>query len=94
MNGIPAEERFDAFTEAYATAGFEICADASLEAGMEKICIYTLLGEPVHAARQLENGDIVVRDSNDPSVSIVVAHKDWVAFVLGVKNNEFDFARA
>jgi hypothetical protein len=44
-------------------------------------------------ARQLENGDIVVRDSQDPSVSIVVTHKDWVAFVLGVKNDEFDFAR-
>jgi len=56
-DGVPREHTLDAFTEAYATAGFEICTDASLEAGVEKICIYPLLGEPVHVARQLENGN-------------------------------------
>jgi len=44
-------------------------------------------------ARQLKNGDIVVRDSRDPLISIVVTSADWMAFVKGVKNSEFDFAR-
>ena len=44
-------------------------------------------------ARRLENGDIVVRDSRNPSAVITVADKDWAAFIKGVKNNEFDFGR-
>jgi hypothetical protein len=43
-------------------------------------------------ARQLGNGDVVVRDSRNPSVSIVVTSADWAAFVKGVKSSEFDFA--
>lgn len=42
-------------------------------------------------AQQLENGDVCMRDSRNPAVSIVVSHADWVAFVAGVKNSEFDF---
>jgi hypothetical protein len=45
-------------------------------------------------ARQLGNGDIVVRDSRNPLNSIVVTSADWVAFVQGVKNSEFDFSRS
>jgi hypothetical protein len=56
-DGVPRVQTLDAYTEAYITVGFEVCADASLEEGVEKICIYTLHGEPTHAARQLENGN-------------------------------------
>lgn len=42
--------------------------------------------------RRLESGDVVIRDSNDRSVSIVVTYADWVAFIAGVKKDEFDFS--
>jgi hypothetical protein len=42
-------------------------------------------------AKQLGNGDIVVRDSRNPAVSLLVTRRDWIAFVKGVKNDEFDF---
>lgn len=41
----------------------------------------------------LRNGDVFVRDSRDPSASIVVSYADWVAFIRGVKNDEFNFVR-
>lgn len=36
--------------------GFVLCADGSLEDGVEKIAIYTDGPEYMHAARQLDNG--------------------------------------
>jgi hypothetical protein len=53
---VPREYTLAAFIEAYRTIGFELCHDGSNEIGFEKIAIYTDLGEPTHAARQLENG--------------------------------------
>src|SRR5437773_1217674 len=47
----------DAFIKAFATEGYLVCADGSLENGFEKIAIYVDRGgEPTHAARQLLNG--------------------------------------
>jgi len=46
-----------AFIAAYATIGYEVCADPKLEEGFEKIALYENAdGEPVHAARQLDSG--------------------------------------
>lgn len=52
----------DAFIQAYATLGYKLCYDNSLEAGLQKIAIFgkTNPGDgsivPTHAALQLESG--------------------------------------
>jgi hypothetical protein len=56
-DGVKREYSKQAYIEAFRTAGFEVCDDASPESGMEKIAIYTLVGEPKHAARRLPNGN-------------------------------------
>ena len=40
----------------FESVGFAICADGSLEAGIEKIAIYADGPHYEHVARQLENG--------------------------------------
>ena len=55
--GVPREKTLEAFVAAYATRGYTVCADGSLEPGFEKIAIYTKpAGTPAHAARQLPSG--------------------------------------
>ncbi len=54
--GVPREETVEAFIQAYATLGYERCADGSLETGFEKIAIYANADGPQHAARNLESG--------------------------------------
>ncbi|WP_419862312.1 DUF7689 domain-containing protein [Candidatus Palauibacter sp.] len=47
----------EALVEMFESRGYEICSDASLEDGYEKIAIYADgRGYPTHAARQLETG--------------------------------------
>lgn len=54
---VPREVTLSAFIKAYQTCGFEVCEEAILELGFEKIAIYTTPdGQPQHIARQLENG--------------------------------------
>ncbi len=43
----------DAFKVAYGLLDFVQCGDGVFEAGREKIAIYTLMGSPTHAARQI-----------------------------------------
>jgi hypothetical protein len=50
------EETIAAFQQAFAALGYELCADANLESGFEKIALYALGGMPTHAARQLPDG--------------------------------------
>ncbi len=50
------EPSIAAFVAAYGSIGYEVCADAVLEAGHEKIAIYAKNGLPEHVARQLESG--------------------------------------
>lgn len=51
------EPTLDAFVAAFRPLGYEVCEDASLEAGYEKIALYaTESGEPTHATRQLPSG--------------------------------------
>jgi hypothetical protein len=59
---VPREETIDAFILAFGTLGYVPCADASLEAGFEKVALYAGTDasgklSPTHAARQLPNGN-------------------------------------
>ena len=50
------EETIAAFQQAFASIGYEVCANPDLEAGFEKIALYGIGGVPTHAARQLPDG--------------------------------------
>jgi len=54
--GVPREETLEAFRQAFATLGYEVCNDERPEAGFEKVALFALAGVPKHAARQLSNG--------------------------------------
>jgi hypothetical protein len=54
--GVPRETTVAAFVAAFQTLGYELCAEGSLEEGIEKIALYTLNGKPTHVARQLSSG--------------------------------------
>jgi len=53
---IPREETLLAFSSAFRIIGYEECASAELEEGIQKIALYARDGTPTHAARQLANG--------------------------------------
>ena len=53
----PRENTVRAFIIAYGLIGYSVCDNGDLELGFEKIALYTLNGEPSHAARQLNNGN-------------------------------------
>ena len=59
--GVTREETFSAFLEAYATLGFKLCYDGSLEPGLEKLVLFGTgkSGQetPTHAALQLASGE-------------------------------------
>ena len=55
--GIAREETIDAFVAAFATKGFAVCSESTLEPGFEKIAFYVdRPNHPTHAARQLADG--------------------------------------
>jgi hypothetical protein len=58
--GVPEELTVAAFVRAFETEGYRECKDGKLEAGFEKVAIYTkktIAGEvPTHASRQLPDG--------------------------------------
>lgn len=51
-----APNEVTSFVEAFSGLGYEVCNDAELEAGFEKVAIYAKSGVPTHAARQLDDG--------------------------------------
>ncbi len=59
--GVPRTVTVDAFMRAYATLGYRLCYDESVEVGLEKIAIFGAGPEgsevPTHAAPQLESGE-------------------------------------
>jgi hypothetical protein len=56
-SNVPRTETVDAFISAFKTLGYQVCPDASAEAGFEKVAIHTTeTGLPCHVARQLTNG--------------------------------------
>ncbi len=55
--GVVDEETLDAFRQAFASVGYEICASEEWEPGFEKVALFTdARGVPKHAARQLPSG--------------------------------------
>jgi hypothetical protein len=52
----PRAETMEAFIGAFATLGYETCANATAETGFEKIAVFELAGKPTHVARQLPGG--------------------------------------
>ena len=53
---VPREETVEAFLAAFAKLGYTPCEAGELQAGYEKIVLYTLDGKPTHATRQLPDG--------------------------------------
>ncbi len=54
---VEREENLTAFINAYKTLGYELCDNANVESGMEKIAIFVDAdGRPTHASRQLSDG--------------------------------------
>lgn len=61
-DGVPREETVDAFMQAYATCGYQLCLNSSLRAALEKIALFGIKTSdgstlPTHAALQLESGE-------------------------------------
>jgi hypothetical protein len=59
--GVPREVSVQAFVAAYATLGYEVCEDGSLDPNYEKVALYwgpnvNGIFEPTHGARQKKNG--------------------------------------
>jgi hypothetical protein len=54
--GVARQETLEAFCQALATRGYEVCNDDRPEAGYEKVAVFALAGVPKHAARQLPSG--------------------------------------
>lgn len=53
----PRQYTLAAYAGAFQALGFEVCRDASLEAGIEKVALFSAPdGRSTHAARQLEDG--------------------------------------
>jgi hypothetical protein len=50
------QDSLEGFTALFSSIGYELCDDATLEAGYEKVAIYADSGEPTHVARQLPSG--------------------------------------
>jgi hypothetical protein len=61
------------------------------EAGAFHISSFSGGGNCVEVGRTADGG-VVVRDSKDPNraVALIFDHDEWAAFVLGVKNREFE----
>lgn len=55
-DGVPREEKLDAFIQAYETEHYELCGDGNPEDGYEKVVIYVKDGKPTHAAKQTPDG--------------------------------------
>ncbi len=53
---VPRQETLEAFIQAFATLGYQVCENSDLEIYFQKIAIYVLKGKPTHLARQLDDG--------------------------------------
>jgi hypothetical protein len=56
-DGVPRQLTLDAFMQAFATLGYEVCDDVTYEKGAEKIAIFAGDTGPLHAARQIGSGN-------------------------------------
>ena len=56
-----------------------------------KISSFCNFGNCVEVGRTAD-GAVLVRDTKDRALQLAFTDEEWVAFVAGVKNGEFDFA--
>jgi hypothetical protein len=60
-HGVSRKDNLEAFMAAYATRGYRLCYDGSLQDGLEKVALFgKKQGDaviPTHAALQLETGE-------------------------------------
>jgi len=54
--GISRKETVAAIAELFRSLGYRTCRNGQLEKGFEKVAIYAIRKEPMHVAKQLENG--------------------------------------
>ncbi|NJR70907.1 MAG: hypothetical protein HC771_21420 [Synechococcales cyanobacterium CRU_2_2] len=70
--GVPREATLEVFVLAFATLSHQICEDANLEAGFQKLAIYVdAQGSPTHVARQLENGQWTSKLGSSEDIRVV-----------------------
>ena len=55
-NEAPRAETLSAYILVFESLGYEVCQDGDLEYGFEKVALFSQLGVPTHAARQLPSG--------------------------------------
>jgi hypothetical protein len=67
--GAPREVTLAAFEAAFATLGYEPCANGDLEPNFEKVAVYALAGVPTHAARQETDGKWTSKLGRGPLVA-------------------------
>jgi len=62
-DGVPRSETIEAYSASFATRGWEVCEDGSLEEGFEKVVLYAKNNgtQPWHASRQLADGTWVTK---------------------------------
>ena len=68
-DGVPREQTFDAFVQAFEQLGYEECDTEILEPGVEKVAIYERFGVPQHMARQLDNGSWTSKLGDDVDIN-------------------------
>lgn len=64
-----------------------------VEVGVFKKSTHSGSGGSCVEALRLEDGDVVVRDSKNPEGGVLrYTPAEWVAFIAGVKDGEFDLS--
>jgi hypothetical protein len=67
---VDRAEDLQAFIAAFATLGYEPCADGSAERGFEKVALFAdAQGKPQHAATQLPSGRWTSKLGNDEDIN-------------------------
>jgi hypothetical protein len=67
--GVQRAYTLRAFTAAYASLGYSVCQDGTVEPGFEKVAIFADGGKPKHAARQLPDGKWSSKIGNADDIS-------------------------
>jgi len=57
LTGVPREDTVASIVAGLRQFGYEPCETGDFEAGIEKVCVYAINGNPQHVARQLPSGE-------------------------------------
>jgi hypothetical protein len=73
--GARRDNTLEAFVEGFGTLGYEVCDNADLEPGFEKIAVYALHGDsPQHVALQLPDGRWTSKLGDDEDIEHTTLH--------------------